>query len=173
MVTMANGAVAVWACTNGKLLRAFNGYSNNATCVDLSGGIGDLIAVGSKTGTVRLWKWKDSPQQVVHMSEVEGEITDDEDALVDTVSLVGHHGRVLAVKFAPQDGGDKRLLTVGADGTARVWDVATRKQIMVTQVSRRGPGDKGSVGCAAWSPDGQRFLASDGVGTVLASLCSP
>jgi WD40 repeat protein/Flp pilus assembly protein TadD len=63
--------------------------------------------------------------------------------------LVGHKGAVHAVAFAP-DG--KAVATAGADGTVRVWDPATGRQIQkLTQ--------RGKVVGVAVSPDATRIAA--------------
>ena len=65
----------------------------------------------------------------------------------------GHLGQVYNAAFRP-DG--KRIVTAGADDTARVWDVETGKAIAILN------GHAGSVYNAAFSPDGRRVVtASD------------
>jgi len=64
--------------------------------------------------------------------------------------LSGHWGRVWSACFSP-DG--KRLLTNSIDGTARVWDVETGRQLSLLQ--------HGSwVASARWSRDGKRVLTA-------------
>jgi WD40 repeat protein len=60
---------------------------------------------------------------------------------------------VYSAAFSP-DG--SRIVTASADKTARIWDVATSKEIAVLR------GHDGSVNSAAFSPDGSRIVtASD------------
>ena len=62
-------------------------------------------------------------------------------------ALVGHTDRVRSIAYS-LDG--KRLITASHDGTARVWDAANGRQILVLQ------GHGGPVLSAAFSPDGLR-----------------
>ena len=62
-------------------------------------------------------------------------------------ALVGHTDRVRSVAYSP-DG--RRLITASHDGTARVWDASTGRQIFVLK------GHGGPVLSAAFSPDGRR-----------------
>ena len=62
-------------------------------------------------------------------------------------ALIGHTDRVRSVAYST-DG--HRLITASYDGTARIWDASTGRQILVL----RGHG--GPVISAAFSPDGQR-----------------
>jgi WD40 repeat protein len=67
--------------------------------------------------------------------------------------LAGHEDSVLSAAFSP-DG--SRIVTASADKTARIWDAATGKGIMVLR------GHDEIVNSAAFSPDGSRIVtASD------------
>jgi len=70
--------------------------------------------------------------------------------------LVGHDGPILSCTFSPDD---LRLLTSGNDGTARLWDVATGKEL------RQFRGHDGSVLDCAFSPDGVLLLTAGCDGT--------
>jgi WD40 repeat protein len=73
------------------------------------------------------------------------------------LTLLGHSGAVYSVEY---DSEGNRLLTAGADGTARLWDAKTGEELI------RFEGHKGAVNDAAFSPDG-RFVATAGAdGTV-------
>jgi hypothetical protein len=70
--------------------------------------------------------------------------------------FAGHTDYVRGVAFAP---GGKQVLSGSADGTVRLWDVASGKEV------RRFGGHKGVVHSVALSPDGRRALSGgrDGV----------
>ena len=63
-------------------------------------------------------------------------------------ALIGHTDRVRSVAYSP-DG--KRLVTASYDGTARIWDASSGRQLLVLQ------GHGGPVLSAAFSPDGRRI----------------
>ncbi len=65
--------------------------------------------------------------------------------------LEGHDGRVT---YAELDGDGKRVLTASHDGTARLWDVETGRQIHALA------GHEGRVTHAAFSPDGRRVATA-------------
>ena len=53
-----------------------------------------------------------------------------------------------------------RLLSGGSDGTLRLWEAASGRELAVLE------GHKGQVSSVAWSPDGARLLSGGGDGTV-------
>ncbi len=74
-------------------------------------------------------------------------------------TLLGHKGTVYGVAFSP-DG--SRILTGGADGTARVWDAATCQPVLTLR------GHQGYVLSVAFSPDGQRIVTGGGAWSLVA-----
>ena len=69
----------------------------------------------------------------------------------DLMTLRGHEGAVLSVKWSP-DG--RMLASGGKDGTIRLWNSATGKQEREFQLKG------GTVFCVAWSSDGCRLAAA-------------
>jgi WD40 repeat protein/tRNA A-37 threonylcarbamoyl transferase component Bud32 len=79
-------------------------------------------------------------------------------------TLVGRRGEVFCAEYS-RDG--RRVLTGSADGTARIWDAATGRELLMLRdeaffVGRRanasGMGDPIPVRIASFSPDGRRVL---------------
>jgi WD40 repeat protein len=69
------------------------------------------------------------------------------------MQFAGHSGEVWQASFSP-DG--KKLVTGSADGSVRLWEVATGREL------RRFAGHSGRVFGAAFSPDG-KYVVSSGV----------
>jgi WD40 repeat protein len=76
---------------------------------------------------------------------------------VEHLALVGHQGGVTALVFAP-DG--QRLVTGGTDGTARVWDTTSGRELFCLR------GHRSEVTGVAYAPDGQWLVTSSTDGTV-------
>jgi WD40 repeat protein len=71
--------------------------------------------------------------------------------------LIGHADWVLSVAFS-RDG--KTLVSGSADGTVRLWDMATRQQIGDPLTT-----DAGMVHSVAFSPDGKTLVSGSADGT--------
>jgi len=71
-------------------------------------------------------------------------------------AFIGHTSYVQSAVFSPSG---RLILTASIDGTARLWDVATGKEIRRFECDR-------AVTSAAFSPDGERILTGTHDGTV-------
>src|SRR5207249_594685 len=81
------------------------------------------------------------------------------------LSLKGHDERRISQQFGlirtlawSPDG--THLASGGLDGTAKVWDVASGREVFAF------PADRGAVWSVAWSPDGTRLAAGGQDGTI-------
>src|SRR5437868_14313467 len=68
-------------------------------------------------------------------------------------TLQGHTGEVVSVAFSPDS---KTLASASYDGTLKLWEVATGKELATLGEY------KGCLGCVAFSPDG-KDLASGAI----------
>ncbi len=130
-VSYENGTTIVWDASTGEKLLSLPGESW-ATSVDFSPD-GKLLAVGYYTkGIVQLWNLQT------------GETS---------LTLKGHDSVVDDVVFSP-DG--KRLLTASADGTSKVWEVATGMELLTLYSKYLG-----HVFAGDFSPDGSLVVTVD------------
>jgi hypothetical protein len=79
-------------------------------------------------------------------------------------TLSGHTGIVHALAFGP---GDALLASGGSDGTVRLWDVATAREV------GRIHGDGSAVLAVAFSPDGRWIVYGTVGGLVTAEPVDP
>jgi WD40 repeat protein len=96
---------------------------------------GKAVAVVSESGPVRIWRL-DRPAAPVR-------------------TLVGHRGHVNALAYSR----DGRIVTAGADRTARVWSPNGAAQLVLR-------GHRDEVTAVAFTPDGAHVLSSSSDGTL-------
>jgi len=71
-------------------------------------------------------------------------------------TLLGHGGRVYSVAWSPDS---SRLVTGGADGIAKVWEIGVKGARELWSLSAHGT--RSGVSGVAFSPDGSRVVAGD------------
>jgi WD40 repeat protein len=125
--------VKIWNVTTGREELTLRGHLHRVN--SLAWGPNGRLASTCARGSVRIWNTIDDQE---------------------SSRLPGHNARAISVSWRP-DG--KRLATAGYDGKIRIWDSATREEVLAIKghdLSRVTPGEFGSLD---WSPDG-RYLAS-------------
>jgi WD40 repeat protein len=135
--------IRVWAAATGREMRAHKGASGFTCCVVFSPD-GKLLASAG-------YEKDRSPTSVYLYDAVTG---------AERGRLEGHPGGARRLAFTP-DG--KRLVSGGFDGTARVWDLATKKELRRLQA-------RGCVFGLALSADGHTVATADSQGTTLWDL---
>jgi WD40 repeat protein len=93
--------------------------------------------------------------RIHHTSQAEHALRD---ALANLQTLLVLKGHTDGVNNATFDRNGSRIVTAGADGTARVWNARTGAQQLVLRVP---PGPNSPIFDAAFSPDGSRIITSD------------
>ncbi len=137
----ADGTAKVWDAITGEELHTFHGILSGD---HQAGGIGDhqvsfppdgrlIVSGGSDWAKV----WDVTNGQLLF-------------------TLSGHREAVRSVKFSP-DG--KRILTGSGDGTAKLWDVASHRELMTFKAGTHVAG-------AYFFPDGHRILTTTADGNV-------
>ncbi len=164
-----DGAVRVWDLSRGRPAAAIRGHSGSVWDVAFSPDGGRVASAGSD-GTVAIAGRDGGDRRVLaklapdYASSVEFSRNGDELLLAATDGSVrllsvrtgaertlrGHDGMIYAAHFDP-DG--RRIVSAGADGTARVWDVASGTATVLTHPDQ--------VAAAVFSPDG-RHVATAG-----------
>jgi WD40 repeat protein/class 3 adenylate cyclase len=182
----ADGTVRLWDVASHRQITALTGPTGPVTSVAASPD-GKTLAAGSANGTVRVWDVA-SHRQIPRVTRPTGPVTSvafgpdstilataDADHTVrlsnptpcecgffsgsasGLIALSGRTGAVNSVAFSP-DG--TTLATGSADGTVRLWDVASLQQITALT------GPTGPVTSVAFSPDGTTLASASADHTV-------
>jgi WD40 repeat protein len=134
-----DSTVKLWDAASGREIRSFQGYSREVSSVAFSPD-GNQILWGSGDGTVKLW-------DVASGREIR--------------SFQGHSEAVISVAFSPDGNqilsGSRNIFSdfSESDGTVKLWDVASEREIRSLRVSS-----------VAFSPDGNQILSGSWDGTV-------
>lgn len=125
--------VFVWKIDSGGrcILSTPSKRKSEISALAFSSGQDDLLAAGDVDGTTTIWNAR-SCSKLQEFSD--------------------HTGPVLAIEFSPHS---KYVVTAGADQTARIREVGTEKETILT-------GHKGSIVDVTFSPDG-KLLATSGL----------
>jgi len=154
-----DSTVRLWDAVSGEELAALRGHEDHVTSVAFSPD-GRLVLSGSWDCTVRLWDAASGRELAVLRAGagLSADPADDDAASGRELELavLRKHGRVLSVAFSPNG---CRVLSGSRDGTARLWDAASGRELAVLR------GHKHSVNSVAFSPDGRRVLSGSADGT--------
>ena len=131
-----DGTMKMWNIEDQRLLAKYEGRSDRVNCIALSPTDPTYAVTGSFDGNLLLWDL--TTTKPIGMP------------------FVGHNGWVWRVAFS-QDG--RKIVSAGHDGTARIWDVKTQKELRTIR------GQTENMMAAIFSPDGQTLLTTRGPGT--------
>ena len=146
-------SLKLWDATTGRLLRSFEGHSDEVTSVAFSPGTGRLIGTfeGHSGGVTSVAFSPDGTRVVSGSRDKTLKLWD-----VATGRLIGtfegHSDSIQVVAFSP-DGA--RVLSSGGDKTLKLWDVASRQVIRTFE----GDSDYIATVSVAFSADGTRVLS--------------
>jgi len=119
------GEVRLWSVPDGRPLFHLQGHQRRVSDARFSPS-GDLLATASDDGTIRIWDMKTGAERE---------------------TLAGHQGHVLSVTFIGED----RVVSTGADTSARLWSLAPRN---ISELR----GHVGRVFTAVYSRDGKLLI---------------
>jgi WD40 repeat protein len=131
LTTSEDHTARVWDVASGDALAILTGHSGAVVSGDFSPDGARVVTAGETTAA--LWDVARPP----------------EPCLV----LRGHQGKLTDLGFSP-DG--RRLLTAAPDGTARIWDTVTGKEIQIIGTGK----DLDEVRMARFSRDGRRVVTA-------------
>jgi WD40 repeat protein len=136
------GEVKVWDAGTGKEILALPGYTGEARGVALSADGSRLVAPGARRGELALWDVK-TGQSIRRFGGHNGRFG-------------GHNGVVASVALSANG---KRIASGNDDGTAKVWDTDTGRELFTFKCRRRVSG-------VALSADGRQLVTGSWDGTV-------
>ena len=136
LVTNDDQLARLWDTDTGNEIRTFKGHTHGVTSVLLSPDGKQLATAGGLDNTVILWDLATGK-----------EIRSFKGAIGNVFGAIPPQDGALESAAMTPDG--KRLATAGSDGAARIWDVATGKEVRVLRGS-----DTLAVHVTAVSPDG-------------------
>eukprot|EP00747_Dinoflagellata_sp_TGD_P221516 gnl/TRDRNA2_/TRDRNA2_93339_c2_seq1.p1 gnl/TRDRNA2_/TRDRNA2_93339_c2~~gnl/TRDRNA2_/TRDRNA2_93339_c2_seq1.p1 ORF type:complete len:667 (-),score=77.25 gnl/TRDRNA2_/TRDRNA2_93339_c2_seq1:50-2005(-) len=122
--------VCLWDSSSGMCERVLTGHFGPIRSIAWCPGNSQLLASGSDDMLIRLWDVDDGHCESVfrgHADDMLIRLWDVDDGHCESV-FRGHAGAVRSVSWA-RDG--RRLASVGADGTARIWAPATHPEASV------------------------------------------
>ncbi|HVT14686.1 MAG TPA: WD40 repeat domain-containing protein [Thermoanaerobaculia bacterium] len=136
-----DGLVRVWEAAAGRLAFVLTGHRDWVSSVAWNPSGTRLVSAGFDR-TARVWSAEDggSPLAVLGTAPASR-----------SGGPAGHQSAVLFAAWSPNG---KRIVTTGADRTARIWDAASGEQLALMS------GDEDWVWSAAWSPDGSRIVTA-------------
>lgn len=156
-----DGAVRLWEVPDGRGQAILAGHDGDVSACAFAPA-GQALASAGADGTVRIWavpsRWDDGSPIRPGQSDQSGRPSRPAVPQV----LRGHRGEVTACTFSP-DGA--RVLSVGADGTLRGWDVFGGGPLLVVTVADE------ALRCCVASPDGGWLAVAGDDGLI--RICDP